>query len=115
MRIEQLTRNFADAVASAQSLALEHEHTALDAIHVMRVLLDQDGGMARNLLQQAGVNVEALDNALKQAIDNAARFKNPEGEIQITPELNRIFNQTEIWLKNVMINIFPVNYLCWPL
>jgi ATP-dependent Clp protease ATP-binding subunit ClpB len=99
MRFEQLTRNFADAVAQAQSLALEHEHTALDAIHVMSVLLNQDGGMARNLLQQSGVNVDALDSSLKQALDNAARFKHPEGEMQITPELNRIFNQTESLAK----------------
>ncbi|MFA6037304.1 MAG: Clp protease N-terminal domain-containing protein, partial [Legionellales bacterium] len=99
MRIEQLTRNFADAVASAQSLALEHEHTALDAIHVMSVLLNQDDGMARNLLQQAGVNLEVLDKSIKQALDNAARFKQPTGEMQITPELNRIFNQTEMLAK----------------
>jgi ATP-dependent Clp protease ATP-binding subunit ClpB len=99
MRFEQLTRNFADAVSRAQSLALESEHTAVDAIHVMSVLLEQEGGLARNLLQQAGVNVEGLEVSLKQALDNAARFKNPQGEMQITPELNRIFNQTESLAK----------------
>ncbi len=99
MRFEQLTRNFQDAIARAQSEALESGHTALDAIHVMLALLEQDDNLARQLLQQAGVQVEALEAGLKQALDQAAKFKHPEGEMQITPELNRIFNQTEMLAK----------------
>jgi ATP-dependent Clp protease ATP-binding subunit ClpB len=96
MRFDKLTRKFAESINEAQSLALGREHTALDGIHVMYVLLEQEGGVATSLLQQAGVNVAQLKQSLSTALENAAKFKSPEGEIQITPELNRIFNQTDV-------------------
>lgn len=95
MRLDKLTRKFAEAISDAQSLALGRDHAALDAIHIMQVLLEQQDSSTSYLLTQGGANLDELEASLQTALNNAPRLKQSEGELQITPELNRILNSTD--------------------
>ncbi|MCW8829020.1 MAG: hypothetical protein OQK94_08195, partial [Gammaproteobacteria bacterium] len=60
MRMDKLTTKFQMALADAQSLAVGRDHQFIEPVHLMTALLDQEGGSIRQLLAQAGVNVNAL-------------------------------------------------------
>nr|VFK43231.1 MAG: ATP-dependent Clp protease ATP-binding subunit ClpB [Candidatus Kentron sp. SD]VFK48753.1 MAG: ATP-dependent Clp protease ATP-binding subunit ClpB [Candidatus Kentron sp. SD] len=95
MRTDKLTGKFQMALAEAQSLAVGRDHQFLGPLHVMIALLDQKGGSVRHLLAQSNVNVNALRSELGLALDRLPRVEGINGDIQISNELNRLFNITD--------------------
>ncbi len=73
MRMDKLTSKFQLALADAQSLALGRDNGFIEPEHLMKALLDQEGGSSRPLLTKAGVNLSQLRNLLDQALDQLAK------------------------------------------
>src|SRR5581483_6043079 len=95
MRMDKLTAKLQTALAEAQSLALGRDHQFIEPIHLMAALLDQDGGGTRQLLANAGVNVNALRSKLSQALDRLPSVEGTGGEVHISNDLSRLLNVTD--------------------
>ena len=95
MRMEKLTSKFQAALADAQSLAVGRDHQFIEPLHVVTALLDQEGGTARGLLTQAGVNVHGVRSQLGEALDHLPQVQGAAGEIRIGNDLMRVLNVTD--------------------
>ena len=95
MQFEKLTSKFQEALAQSQSLSLEYDHQFIEPSHLMLSLLQQQSGTVRPLLSQAGVNVATYQAALEQQLKRLASVEGNAGDIHISNDLNRLFNQTE--------------------
>ncbi|MDD2760128.1 MAG: ATP-dependent chaperone ClpB [Methylomonas sp.] len=95
MRMDKLTSKFQQALGDAQSLALGKDHQFIEPLHVMLALLDQDGGSIKPLLQQAGIEVNALRGELVKEIDRLASVSGAGGDVQLSNELSRMLNLTD--------------------
>src|SRR5574343_1422787 len=95
MRMDKLTSKFHQALGEAQSLALGKDHQFIEPLHVMQALIDQEGGSIKPLLQQVGVQVNALRNDLLKEIDRLASVSGAGGDVQISNELSRMLNLTD--------------------
>lgn len=95
MRMDKLTSKFQNALADAQSLALGKDNGFIEPEHVMKALLDQQGGSCRPLLSKAGVNISQFRAALDQAIDKLPTVSGTGGDIHISNSLNRLLNLTD--------------------
>lgn len=95
MRMDKLTSKFQMALADAQSLALGKDHAFIEPEHVMKALLDQQGGTCRPLLTKAGVNLSQLRSSLDQALDKMPTVSGTPGDIHISNGLNRLLNLTD--------------------
>ncbi len=62
--MDKLTSKFQLALADAQSLAVGRDHGLIEPAHVLVALLDQQGGVVRQLLTQAGINIHFLRSKL---------------------------------------------------
>jgi len=92
MRMDKLTSKFQMALSDAQSLALGLDSGFIEPEHVMKALLDQDGGTAKPLLAKAGVNLEKLSALINQALDKAPKVSGTGGDIHLSNNLNRLLN-----------------------
>ena len=92
MRMEKLTSRFQQALADAQSLAVGRDHPAIEPVHVMQALLNQDGGSTLPLLQSAGINADLLRSKLTQLIERLPKLGHNTGEINIGGDLGRLLN-----------------------
>lgn len=95
MRMDKLTSKFQMALADAQSLALGRENGFIEPEHLIKALLDQDGGTCRPLLAKAGVNIPQLRSLIDQALDKLSTVSGTGGEIHISNSLNRLLNLTD--------------------
>jgi ATP-dependent Clp protease ATP-binding subunit ClpB len=95
MRMDKLTTKFQLALADAQSIAVGRDHQYIEPIHLMMALLDQDGGTARPLLAQSGVNINQLRVQLMQALDRLPQVQGTAGEVHVSNELGRLLNLTD--------------------
>jgi len=95
MRMDKLTTKFQLALADAQSLAVGRDHQFIESVHVLTALLDQENGGVRHLLNSAGVNVNALRSQLGDALERLPSVQGGDGQVQLSNELVRVFNQTD--------------------
>ncbi|GGN38791.1 MULTISPECIES: ATP-dependent chaperone ClpB [Marinomonas] len=92
MRIDRLTSKLQLALSDAQSIALGHDHSYIESLHLMMALLDQQGGSTRPILQQAGVQVAKFREGLNHLLTKLATVKDHDGNVQMSPELGRLLN-----------------------
>jgi ATP-dependent Clp protease ATP-binding subunit ClpB len=95
MRMDKLTSKFQMALADAQSIALGRDNGFIEPEHVMKALLDQEGGSLRPLLSKADVNISQLRTSIDQALDRLPRVSGTGGDIHISNTLNRLFNLSD--------------------
>lgn len=101
MRMDRLTTSLQNALAESQSLAMEHSHNQIDTAHVLLALLGQTDSTVRELLRASGVNISAFEQAMQQALNEQAKIKTPDGNLQISAELGRLLNLTEAEAKKL--------------
>ncbi|MDY7538093.1 ATP-dependent chaperone ClpB [Undibacterium sp. RTI2.1] len=92
MRLDKLTTKLQEAISDAQSQAVGNDNQYIEPVHVLLALINQDDGGSRSLLQRSGVNVPALTNALKSALDRLAKVSGTDGQVQIGRELMGLLN-----------------------
>jgi ATP-dependent Clp protease ATP-binding subunit ClpB len=95
MRHDKLTTRFQQALADAQSLAVGRDHPHIEPVHLLAALVDQEGGSTAPLLQQAGVSLDQLRNALGAALDRLPTLGQATGEVAVGAELSRLLNLTD--------------------
>jgi ATP-dependent Clp protease ATP-binding subunit ClpB len=92
MRQDKLTTKLQEALSDAQSLAVGNDNQYIEPIHLLAALLNQDDGAARSLLQRAGVNVGALQNALRSGFERLPKVSGTGGDVQVGRELVSLLN-----------------------
>jgi len=74
MRLDKLTTLLQQALGDAQSLALAADHPYIEPAHLLKALMQQEDG-PRSLLQRAGVNNRAVDDAIATAFSRIAKVE----------------------------------------
>ncbi|MFS0825936.1 ATP-dependent chaperone ClpB [Pseudomonas phoenicis] len=95
MRIDRLTSKLQLALSDAQSLAVGMDHPAIEPLHLLQALIDQQGGSIKPLLMQVGFDVTALRQALVSALDQLPKIQNPTGDVNMSQDLARLLNQAD--------------------
>ncbi len=95
MRIDRLTSKLQLALSDAQSLAVGLDHAAIEPLHLMQALLDQQGGSIKPLLMQVGFDVNSLRQALSKELDHLGKIQNPTGDVNLSQDLARLLNQAD--------------------
>ena len=95
MRIDRFTSKLQMALSDAQSLAVGRDHNQIDPLHLMLALLDQQQGSVKPLLRQVGFDTNALRASLVDALDQLPTISNPTGDINLSQDLGRLFNQAD--------------------
>ncbi|MCW8887287.1 MAG: ATP-dependent chaperone ClpB [Motiliproteus sp.] len=95
MRIDRLTSKLQSALADAQSLAVGRDHSVIEPVHLVYSLLEQKGGSIKPLLSQAGFDVNRLGQSLQGFLNELPRVQNPDGDLNMSPNLGRILNMAD--------------------
>ena len=95
MRIDRLTSKLQLALSDAQSLAVGMDHAAIEPLHLMQALLEQQGGSIKPLLMQVGFDINSLRQALTREMDQLGKLQNPTGDINLSQDLARLLNQAD--------------------
>jgi ATP-dependent Clp protease ATP-binding subunit ClpB len=109
MNPEKFTVKMQEALTSAQSIATRYGHTELKPSHVLLALLEQEGGLAKPILEKVGANVASL----KSAVD-AYLAKQPKvsggGQLYISSDLRETFTNAEKEQKSLKDDYLSVEH-----
>ncbi|WP_424984171.1 ATP-dependent chaperone ClpB [Maritalea sp. S77] len=95
MNIEKYTERARGFVQSAQSGALSAGHQQFSPLHLLKVLLDDNEGMASGLIQRAGGDPKAVHAATEAALKKIPSVSGDGGQLYLSREMARVFETAE--------------------
>src|ERR671928_1526848 len=93
MDLNRLTQKSQEALGAAQSLAIQHGHTEVDAEHLLMALLDQPEGLVPRLISAMGADPAALRTDLEAELSRKPRTTGtaPQpGQVSLTQRVARV-------------------------
>src|ERR1700723_2691402 len=96
MNIEKYTERARGFIQSAQSLAVREGHQQFSSLHMLKVLLDDNEGLASGLIDRAGGNSRAILKATEEALKKLPKVSGGgAGQVYLAPDLARSFDASE--------------------
>lgn len=96
MNIEKYTERARGFIQSAQSLAMREGHQQFSTLHLLKVLLDDNEGLAAGLIDRAGGNSRAILKATEGGLNKLPKVSGSgSGQVYLAPELARAFDAAE--------------------
>jgi ATP-dependent Clp protease ATP-binding subunit ClpB len=83
------------AVQAAQSLALARRHQQFAPEHLLKVLLEERDGLARNLITSAGGDVKRAEADTETALSKRAQVQGGSGQLYLDGDTARVFAAAE--------------------
>ena len=114
MNADRMTERVQDALNAAYTRALNEHNTQTTPEHLLAALLDQDRGIAPDIVKQAGVDPAALAARTDEAISRLPRLTGSNADqasVTVSPELTRLFSQAESDAKQLQDDYVSVEHL----
>jgi ATP-dependent Clp protease ATP-binding subunit ClpB len=96
MDSEKYTERLKGFIQSAQGLALRSGHQRFTPEHILKVLLDDEQGLAQNLIRAAGGNPGPVLLAVEAALNKLPKVEGSgAGQVYLAPETARLLESAE--------------------
>jgi ATP-dependent Clp protease ATP-binding subunit ClpB len=95
MNIEKYTERARGFIQNAQQLALGQGHQQFSPVHLLKVLLDDEEGMAAGLISKAGGDARIARAETEAALKKIPKVSGDAGQLYLSRELARIFDTAE--------------------
>ncbi len=91
---EKFTERARELVQTAQDVLVRYKHTQLDTEHLLLAMLEQNDGLAVQVLQALNVDTRALSHAAEEALARAPKvqYADQGAQVYITPRIKRVFD-----------------------
>lgn len=95
MRIDRFTQKAQEALLRAQDLAQEYDHPGVAPEHMLKALMDQEGGVVPSVLARIGVNTGAVKADLQGRLGKKPRATGASVQVGISKDLAKIIEEAE--------------------
>jgi ATP-dependent Clp protease ATP-binding subunit ClpC len=87
MKQERFTEQAQEALAASQELVRQYYHSQWDVEHILLALLQQEHGLVGDILQELGVDVEAMRQEVEAALEKTPKVTYETGQLYATPRI----------------------------
>ena len=93
MDFDKFTERARSAMQAMQTLALRNNHQFLQSEHLLKVLLDDDSGVVKNLIRAAGGRVDGVLADTEEALAKLPSVEGNSSGIHMSPALAKTLDQ----------------------
>ncbi len=111
MDIEKFTERARGFIQSAQSLALRDNNQQLTPAHLLKVLLDDEEGLAARLIRSAGGRPEDALRETVIALAKLPKVQGGSGQVYLAPETARVLDAAQEAAKKAGDSFVTAEYL----
>ncbi|MEK6641001.1 MAG: ATP-dependent chaperone ClpB [Nitrospirota bacterium] len=93
MDMNRMTIKLQEALQTASSHAARRSHQGIDVEHLLLAFVEQDGGLATSLLEQAGLSLPSVRQAVEQALAKLPQVQGAgasPGQLHVASRLNQV-------------------------
>jgi ATP-dependent Clp protease ATP-binding subunit ClpB len=111
MNLEKFTERSRGFLQAAQTIAMRESHQRVLPDHLLKALMDDDQGLAANLIRKAGGSPEQVNAAINASIAKLPKVSGGDGQTYIDPSLVRVLDEAESVAKKAGDSFVPVERL----
>ena len=108
MNLEKFTERSRGFLQAAQTIAMREGHQRLAPEHLLKALMDDDQGLAANLIRRAGGAPERVGEAVDLAVGKLPKVSGASAEVYTDQSLVRILTEAETLAKKAGDSFVPV-------
>ena len=101
MKQEKFTEQAQEALAASQELVRTYKHNQWDVEHILMALLQQEKGIANQVMENLGVNIENLREKVGNALEKMPKVSYETGQIYATPRIQWLFQTADAEAKRL--------------
>ncbi|MDH6235173.1 ATP-dependent Clp protease ATP-binding subunit ClpB [Mesorhizobium soli] len=95
MNLEKYSERVRGFIQSAQTLALSRNNQQFTPEHILKVLVDEDEGLAASLIERAGGRVRDAKLGVEAALDALPKVEGGNGQLYMAQPLAKVFSTAE--------------------
>ncbi len=95
MNLDKFTERSRGFLQAAQTIAMREGHQALTPEHLLKALMDDDQGLAANLIKRAGGAPERVIEAVEAAIAKLPKISGDAGQTYMDRATGRVLDEAE--------------------
>jgi len=111
MNLEKFTERSRGFVQAAQTIAMREDHQRLSPEHLLKALMDDDQGLASNLISSAGGVPARVLEAVDMAIAKTAKVSGDTGQVYLDTQTGKVLAEAEKLAKKAGDSFVPVERL----
>ena len=111
MNLEKFTERSRGFIQAAQTIAMRESHQRVLPDHLLKALMDDDQGLASNLIRKAGGSSERVNEAINTSIAKLPKVTGGDGSTYVDPSLVRVLDEAEAVAKKAGDSFVPVERL----
>jgi ATP-dependent Clp protease ATP-binding subunit ClpB len=111
MNLDKFTERSRGFLQAAQTIAMREDHQRVLPDHLLKALMDDDQGLASNLIRKAGGAPDRVAEANDAALAKLPKVSGGEGNTYIDPSLVRVLDEAEAVAKKAGDSFVPVERL----
>jgi ATP-dependent Clp protease ATP-binding subunit ClpB len=111
MDLNKFTERARGFVQAAQTIALREGHQRLTPEHILKALLDDDQGMAANLITRAGGNMVRVSEAVETAIGKLPKVSGDASQIYLDGQTAKVLDEAGKIAEKAGDSFIPVERL----
>ncbi len=93
MRLEKFTFKSQDAIQEAQRIAENHGHQNMEVEHLLKALVEQEGGIVPMILERLGVNNKLVASDIDEVLDKLPSVSGTGYQVYISPNLKQVLER----------------------
>ncbi|WP_299653137.1 ATP-dependent chaperone ClpB [uncultured Jannaschia sp.] len=108
MNLEKFTERARGFLQAAQTIATREGNQQLVPEHLLKAIMDDDEGMAANLIAAAGGAPDRVKQAVDVAVAKLPKVSGDAGQVYLSRELTRVLDEAETVAKKAGDSFVPV-------
>jgi ATP-dependent Clp protease ATP-binding subunit ClpB len=111
--MDNFTIKSQEAIQNAQRLTERKGQQQIDVEHLLWVLIDDEEGVASQMLKRLGVNIALLKKDVEEVIDKMPKVvgATPLGQIYVSPRLKKVFERASKEAEHLKDEFVSVEHL----
>ncbi len=111
MNLEKFTERSRGFIQAAQTIAMREDHQRLLPEHLLKALMDDDQGLASNLIKASGGAPERVAEAVELAIGKIPKVSGDAGQVYMDNAFVKVVDEAEKIAKKAGDSFVPVERL----
>ncbi|WP_424975729.1 ATP-dependent chaperone ClpB [Dinoroseobacter sp. S124A] len=95
MNLEKFTERSRGFLQAAQTIAMRENHQRMVPEHLLKAFLDDDEGLAANLIERAGGDLARVREALETALDKLPKVSGDGAQTYLDAQTSKVLDEAE--------------------
>ncbi len=108
MNLEKFTERSRGFLQAAQTIAMREDHQKVTPVHLLKALLDDEEGLAANLIRRAGGEPAIVKEAVELALEKMPKVTGDTGQVYIDTQLAKVLDEAEKLARKAGDSFVPV-------